>query len=169
MVTDSGRFRFREVSPETMRLAGLLLGQGIDTEVLYANLYMKEYHTFKFEAYVYNAMKITENGVAHLFVTKRMKEKFGLSNEEASASVSYMDSIKNALVWIAFIEGDDGSIRVRLRSRFMPISDIAEKHNGGGHACAAGATVYSRADKKALIQEADEKLKDFKANNKGWL
>ena len=169
MVTDSGRFRFSEVSPETMRLAGMILGQGIDTEWLYANLYMKEYHTFKFEGYVYKKMKITESGVAYLFVTKRMKKKFRLSNEDASASVSYMDSIKNSLVWIAFIEGDDGSIRVRLRSRFMPISDIAEKHSGGGHACAAGATVYSKAEMKQLIAEADAKLKEYKAKNTGWL
>ena len=169
MVTDSGRFRFREVSPETMRLAGLMLAQGIDTERIFANLYMKEFHTLKFEGYAYKKMKISENGVASLFVSKGMKKKFHLSNEDASAAVSYMDSIKNSLIWIAFIEGDDGSIRVRLRSRFVPISDLAERYHGGGHACAAGATVYSKAEMKALLKEADELLKEYKANNKGWL
>lgn len=169
MVTDSGRFRFREVSPQTMRLAGLILSQGIDTEKLYANLYMKEYHTFRFEGYVYKKMQLTENGVAHLFVTKKMKKKFGLSNEDASASVSYMDSIKNSLVWIAFIEGDDGKIRVRLRSRFLPINDIAEKYRGGGHAQAAGATLHSKAEIKTLLKEADEKLKEYKRTHEGWL
>ncbi len=53
MVTDSGRFRFRSVSGETMRLAGMLLDLGIDTDTLYAHLYMKEYHTLKFHSYVY--------------------------------------------------------------------------------------------------------------------
>ena len=169
MVTDSGRFRFREVSPETMRLAGLMLAQGIDTERLYANLYMKEFNSLKFEGYVYKKMKISANGVAYLYVTQKMQKKFNLSREDASASVSYMDSIKNALVWIAFIDNGDGSIRVRLRSRFMPISDVAERYHGGGHACAAGATVYSKAEMHALIQEADEKLKAYKENNEGWL
>jgi phosphoesterase RecJ-like protein len=169
MVTDSGRFRFREVSPETMRLAGVMLAQDIDTEKLYANLYMKEFKSLKFEGYVYKKMKISENGVAYLYVTQKMQKKFNLSREDASASVSYMDSIKNALVWIAFIDNGDGSIRVRLRSRFMPISDVAERYNGGGHACAAGATVYSKAEMNALIQEADEKLKNYKQNNEGWL
>ena len=41
MVTDSGRFRFRDVSGETMRLAGMLLDVGVDTDTMYANLYMK--------------------------------------------------------------------------------------------------------------------------------
>lgn len=169
MVTDSGRFRFREVSGETMRLAGLMLDQGIDTEHIYAHLYLKEFDTFKFEAYAHKKMKISENGVASLFITKGMKKKFNLSNEAASASVSMMDSIKNALIWIAFIDNGDGSIRVRLRSRFVTVSELAERYHGGGHACASGATVYSKAEAKQLLQEADKLVKEYKANNEGWL
>ncbi len=169
MVTDSGRFRFRDVSGETMRLAGSMLEQGIDVDVIYANLYMKDFDTFKFESYVYKKMKISENGVASLFVDKKMKKKFNLSNEAASASVSYMDSIKNALIWIAFIDSGDGSIRVRLRSRFVTINELAERYNGGGHACAAGATVHSKAEMNALLRDAEERIKEYKSNNEGWL
>ena len=169
MVTDSGRFRFRSVSGETMRLAGVILDVGIDTDVLYARLYLKEFDTFKFEAYAHGKMKITENGVAYLYITKAMKKKFGMSDEEASATVSLMDSILGSLVWIAFIENYDGSIRVRLRSRFVTINKLAEKYHGGGHAQASGATVYSKKEMKALIAEADALLADYKANNEGWL
>ena len=169
MVTDSGRFRFRDVSGETMRLAGMLLDIGIDTDKMYANLYMKEFHLYKFEAYAYGQMQITENGVAYLHVTKEMQEMFGLSQEDASASVSLMDSIKNSLIWLAFIDNDDGSIRVRLRSRFVTINCIGEKYRGGGHACAAGATVYSVEEMHSLIADADARLKEFKENNEGWL
>ena len=169
MVTDSGRFRFREVSGETMRLAGLILDQGIDTDTLYANLYLDEVEKLRFESYVHRKMKISENGVASMFVTKKMKKKFKLSNEDASACVSFMDSIKGSLIWIAFIEGDNGEIRVRLRSRFVTVSELAEKYHGGGHACAAGATAYSKAEAKALLAEADQLLKAYKENNEGWL
>ena len=169
MVTDSGRFRFRSVSGDTMRLAGMLLDEGVDTDHLYANLYMKEFHTLKFQAEVYKKMKISENGVAYLYVSRAMQEKFGLTFEEACASVSYMDSIKNSLIWIAFIEADDGNIRVRLRSRFVTINQIAEKYNGGGHDCASGATVKSRSEMRRLIADADARLKEYKESNEGWL
>ena len=169
MVTDSGRFRFRDVSGDTMRLAGMLLDIGIDTDTLYANLYMKEFDIYKFEAYAYGQMQITENGVAYLHVDKEMQERFGLSQEDASASVSLMDSIKNSLIWLAFIDNDDGSIRVRLRSRFVTINSIGEKYRGGGHACAAGATVYSVEEMNALIADADARLKESKETNEGWL
>ncbi len=169
MVTDSGRFRFRSVSGDTMRLAGMLLDEGVDTDHLYANLYMKEFHTLKFQAEVYKKMKISENGVAYLYVSRAIQEKFGLTFEEACASVSYMDSIKNSLIWIAFIEADDGNIRVRLRSRFVTINQIAEKYNGGGHDCASGATVKSRSEMRRLIADADARLKEYKESNEGWL
>ena len=169
MVTDSGRFRFRDVSGETMRLAGVILSVGIDTDVLFANLYLKDFRNFKFEAYAHGKMKLTENGVVSLFVSQRMQKRFGLSGEDASASVSLMDSIKGSLIWLAFIEGDDGKIRVRLRSRFVTVNALAEKYGGGGHACAAGATVHSKREMKQLIGEADALLAEYKASNEGWL
>ena len=169
MVTDSGRFRFRSVSGDTLRLAGSLVDCSIDLDRIYANLYMKDFHTLKFQAYVYNRLKMTENGVVYLHVTDKMRERFGLTFEEACASVSYMDSIKNSLIWIAFIDAPNDEIRVRLRSRFVTVSEIAERYHGGGHACAAGATVYSAKEMRSLIGEADERLGEYKRNNEGWL
>ena len=168
MVTDSGRFRFRDVSSETMRLAGVMLESKIDTDVLFANLYLKDFSEFKFEAYAHKKMKMTENGVVSLFVSKSMQKKLGITKEQASASVSFMDSIKGSLIWIAFIEGDD-EIRVRLRSRFVTISELANQYRGGGHACAAGATLKSKAEMMELLKKADALLGEYKANNEGWL
>ena len=169
MVTDSGRFRFREVSGDTLRLAGLMLDQGVELDYVYSNLYLRDFNSFKFESYAHKKMKISENGVVSLFVTKAMKKKFNLSNEDASASVSYMEGIKDSLIWIAFIQTDDDAIRVRLRSRYVTVSELAEKYNGGGHACAAGATVYSKKEMKQLLAEADALLKEYKEKNTGWL
>ncbi|MBQ8287679.1 MAG: bifunctional oligoribonuclease/PAP phosphatase NrnA [Clostridia bacterium] len=169
MVTDSGRFRYREVSGETMRLAGLMLDQGVDADRIYAHLYMKDASSLQLQAWALSHIKFTKNGVAYLHITRAMQEKFALSFESASAAVSYMDSIKDSLIWLAFIEAADGSIRVRLRSRFVTVSELAECYGGGGHACAAGATVNSRKEMNRLIAEADQLLGEYKENNEGWL
>lgn len=168
MVTDSGRFRFREVSAATLRAAATLLETGIDLETLYAQLYMKDFEVFKFRAHVYEQMQITENGVAYLYVDDATKERFGLSHEQASASVSYLENIRGSLIWLAFIEAE-GEIRVRLRSRFVTVSELAERYGGGGHACAAGAFVRSKDEMNKLIAEADALLKDYKETHEGWL
>ena len=170
MVTDSGRFRFRDVSGDTMRYAGMLLDQGIDTDTLYANLYIKDFEELKFQSYVYKKMKITKNGVAYIFVDKAMQKKFGLSSEQASACVSHLESIRGSLIWAAFIENAESkTIRVRLRSRFVTVSEIAERYRGGGHACAAGATLHAKKEMGLLLAECDERLKEYKENNEGWI
>ena len=169
MVTDSGRFRFSSVDGETMRRAGALLDLGIDTEWIYANLNLDDFNVFKFEAYVYKKMKVTTDGVAYIYVDKAMQRKFKLTNEQASNVVSYLDGIKGAIVWLAFIENADGSIRVRLRSRFVTINALAEKYGGGGHDRACGATVHSKKEMKQMLSDANEIVKNYKENNTDWL
>ena len=170
MVTDSGRFKFDSVDGDTMRYAGVLLDQGIDTDTLFANLYIKDFEELKFQSYVYKKMKVTENGVAYIVVDKAMQKKFGLTQEQASACVSHLESIRGSLIWIAFIENaEKKNIRVRLRSRFVTVSEIAERYRGGGHACAAGATLLSKKEINALLAECDERLKNYKENNEGWI
>jgi phosphoesterase RecJ-like protein len=108
--------------------------------------------------------------VAYIHIDKQTMEKYSLSFEQASACVSYMDSIKNSLIWLAFIDSDNSEdIRVRLRSRFVTVSELGNKYGGGGHACAAGATVHSHEQMRELISDADKLLGEYKAANEGWL
>lgn len=169
MVTDSGRFRFRSVTGDTLRLAGIMLDLGVDTDRLYAELYLEEYDYLKFKAYVYENMSITENGVAYIYVDKAMQERFKLSGEDASAVVSCLDSIRGSIIWLAFIDNPDGSVRVRLRSRFVTVNELAEKYHGGGHDCASGATVYSREEMDALLRDAEILIKNYKETHNDWL
>ena len=169
MVTDSGRFRFNTVTGETLRLASLMLDCGIDTDTLYARLYLEDFDYFRFKSWVYGQMKISEHGVAYLHVTAADVERFSLSFEEACNAVSFLDSIKGSRIWIAFIDAPDGKIRVRLRSRFVTVNGLAEKYHGGGHECASGATVADTAEADALIRYADALIKDYKEKNEGWL
>lgn len=171
VVTDSGRFRYDGVTGETLRLAAILLDQGINTEWLFANLYLEESNQLRFQSHVYDVMQITENGVAYLYIDRKMQEEYNLSQEDAGASVEYLEAIKGCLSWIVFIEtGDEkGTIRARMRSRFVAINPIAENWRGGGHANACGATVYNMDEVQALVKETDALLKEYKATHEGWL
>ena len=100
-----------------------------------------------------------------------MRRQFDLSLETASSVVSYLENIRGCICWLAFIDSDDPreGIRVRLRSRFMTINQVAERHHGGGHACAAGATVFGLEEMRTLILEADADAKKYKESHEGWL
>ncbi len=169
MVTDSGRFQYVETSPETLRMAAFLMESGIDTQSLYANLYMEDFDYYKFKSHVYEKMNITPNGVAFIYVDDVMQKEFHLSREQASNSVDFLSKIKGSLIWLAFIDNPDGTIRVRLRSRFLAVNKLAERYHGGGHANASGSTAYSLQEMAQLINEADALLREFKNSNEGWL
>ena len=171
MVTDSGRFKYSAISGDAMRCAGTLLDVGVDTDTLFARLYLEAFEYLKFKAHIYQKMQVTPNGVAYIFIDKAMQEQFNLSLEQASACVGTLDSIRGCIAWMALIENGDaeGSIRVRLRSRFVHINSIAEKYRGGGHACASGATVYGQEEMEALLADTDALVKEYKETHEGWL
>lgn len=171
MVTDSGRFKYSGVTGDTLRNAAILLDVGVDTDMLFARLYLEAYEYLKFKAHIYQRMQMTENGVAYIYIDRAMQQEFNLSLEQASACIGNLDSIRGCISWIAFIESGDetGSIRVRLRSRFVHINSIAEKYRGGGHACASGATVYNREEVDALLSDTDALVKEYKETHEGWL
>ena len=60
-------------------------------------------------------------------------------------------------------------MRVRMRSRFLPINALAERYSGGGHANASGATVKDAREMARLVAEADELVRAFKQENSAWL
>ncbi len=170
MVTDSGRFRFEGVTGETMRLAGALLDYHIDYETLFANLYTEEIGAFRLKSFVYDNITVTKNGVAYIYMSKAVQDKFGLTLEAASDVVGELSKIRGSLIWVAFIENTEKKqIRVRLRSRFLGINDLAIKYHGGGHNMAAGATVFSEEEMYALIEDADKLLGEYKSTHEGWL
>ena len=169
LVTDSGRFRYEATTGDTLRIGGMLLDFGVDTEMLYARLYLEDYSQLKFQAYVLEHMQITEHGVVFLHVDSEMQRKFALTTEQASEAISYLKYIKECIAWLAFIDMPDGSIRVRLRSRFMPINTLAEKYNGGGHQFTCGGMIYDANDIPKMLDDADAMVAEYKSTHEGWL
>lgn len=175
IVTDSGDFRFRGVSGETLRCAAALLDFGIDTESMYAHIKNEDFELVKLRSLMVKRIRMTPNGAAYLHITRRMQETYRLNNEQASSFVSVMESIQGSLIWMAFIDNmtpdAEGRMttRVRLRSRCFPIKDLASHYHGGGHAMASGATVYSAREMRALIADADALLGAYKASHDGWM
>lgn len=164
-VTDTGRFKYSETDATALQLASILLSVGVDTEDMYAHLYVSNKEDLIFKGWVYNNFQVSDNGVAYIYITEKIRKKFKLTYEDAANNVNSLDCIKGSMIWILFIE-QDGEIRVRLRSRFVPINELANAYNGGGHVNACGATVYNKKQVSALIKDADKLLKSYKEKNK---
>lgn len=167
IVTDTGRFRYRGTDRRLFENAGLLMDQNIELDELYTATYIKEKEELKLQGFVCENFKVTDNGVAYIYFDKETLEKYNVTCDEAAACVNILDSIRGSLIWVVFINQnkEDGEIRVRLRSRFVAINEVATHYRGGGHLQAAGSTIYSLDEMTSLLSELDSLLKEFKENN----
>lgn len=179
IVTDTGRFRYRSVNEATLSNAGYLVSKGVDIEKIYAKLYTKESKVLKLQGAVCNQFKLTPNGVAYMYFSKRLMKKYNVTKEDAANLVNLLDSIKGSLVWVVFVEqmkkktkephpkgeAPENEIRVRIRSRELAINDVARNYRGGGHLQAAGATIFSKKEMNSLLKELDTLLEQYKKEN----
>ena len=176
ITTDTGRFRYRGVNQTVLENAGYLISCGVDVQKLYNDLYIDDVESLKLQGYVLNNFKTTPNGVAYIYFTKKMMKKFGVTKDQAANLVNSISTIRGKLIWVAFIDQmlehdkskslDPGKeIRVRLRSRFVSINDVAANYRGGGHLQAAGATIYGKQEMANLLRDLDTRLKEFKEQN----
>ena len=176
IITDTGRFRYRGLTSEVLNNAGYLLDLEIDVDSLYNKLYIDDVATLKLQGYVLNNFKTTPNGVAYIYFSKKIIEKFGVTKDEAANLVNSISTIKGHPVWVAFVDqgyakpenlakgelDPSKEIRVRLRSRGVTINGVASRYRGGGHLQAAGATIYSKKEMNLILEELDLLVKQYK-------
>lgn len=165
IVTDSGRFKFSSVDGTTFRNAAVLLDKGIDIEKIYSHLYLKNKSEFIFQQKMSRKVCFTPANVAYIIISKKMQKRFHLTSEEASAQISLLESIKGSFIWAAFIEFDKNEYRVRLRSRYVAINGVAEKHNGGGHERASGASAKGKKEIYQILDELDVVCNEYREKN----
>lgn len=155
VVSDTGRFLYDTVTPQTFEAAKHLLALGVDVNELNRNLYRKPMNVLKAQAYVLNHFKITEHGVAYFKMSKEIQKEFDLTTGTRSLLVDVLANLEGVLVRVCFFEQDKDQIRANIRSEGPIINQIAERYDGGGHPKASGAMLTQWEAVDDLIAELD--------------
>lgn len=161
LLTDTGRFKYDSVTPNTFNTAAFLLGYGLDLGYIDNLLSVETYDTLKLKGYCLENFKTTPNGFSYIIMKRETIEKFNVSDEEAANQVNLIATLKDHPVWAMFIEYPT-EIRIRLRSRGPVINKIAEEYGGGGHAKASGARLDSWDDLDRFLNDIDKLVKEYK-------
>ncbi|WYP25510.1 bifunctional oligoribonuclease/PAP phosphatase NrnA [Alkalihalobacillus sp. FSL W8-0930] len=152
IVGDTGRFRYPNTMPQTLRRTALLLEQDIDVNAFYAELYKRDLKMTRFEGYVLQHFEIHAERVGVMKLQKEVLDQFNVTSNESSQLINSFSSVEGLMAWVFFVEEED-RIRVRLRSRGPVINTIAAEHQGGGHALASGATAYSWEETDEIVSK----------------
>lgn len=161
ILTDTGRFRYRGVSERTHKMAGHLVGLGVDVEFIDKQLSSETLDAVALKGYVYSNFVTTQGGFIYLKMPKSIIEKYGVTRETAASMVNLIGGIEGFPVWALFIEYEE-EIRVRLRSNGPVINKVAEMFSGGGHAKASGASIQKWEDIDRFTKEVEKVIQQYK-------
>jgi phosphoesterase RecJ-like protein len=159
MVTDSGRFLYLKNPERTFLLASYVSHYHTNIQDLYNYLYTESLSK-KLLKNQFSTFELTKENVAYRINSKALIESTGEDFQSISRGmVNQMAGIKEVLIWGSFSEDQNGSYVAELRSREIPILDVAKKYGGGGHLNACGATLDHIEKVYQLIEDLNEKVK----------
>ena len=157
ILTDTGSFRFQNVTPNTLTVAAALLEAGAPPAFISEQVF--ENRTFAATQLLGCALaslqKTPDGKIVWAQITARNFAETHATDQDTEGIVSYVRGVQNTEVGILFREMAGGGVRVSLRSRdTVNVAEIAAQFGGGGHKMASGCTVnLPLADaEKAVIQ-----------------
>lgn len=157
LTTDTGCFRYTNVTPRTHRIAALLLEAGAQAGEINRRMFeSKSKAQIEAEKAVMESMEFFCGGkCAMVQVPLSVYASTGARESELEGITALPRQIEGVLVGITLKEKEGGKIKASLRSN-PPASAcaICEKFGGGGHKYAAGCTFEG-----AALAEAAEKIK----------
>ncbi|WP_303974637.1 bifunctional oligoribonuclease/PAP phosphatase NrnA [Streptococcus merionis] len=153
IIGDTGRFLYPATTATTFDVASKLRHYNFDAAALSRQMDSFPYKIAKLQGYVYDHLELDENGAARVVLTQELLKQYELTDAETSAIVSAPGQIEDVKVWAIFVEQEAGYYRVRMRSKFMPINQIAKEHAGGGHPLASGANSANLAENDLIYQK----------------
>ncbi|MDA1028760.1 MAG: bifunctional oligoribonuclease/PAP phosphatase NrnA [Bacteroidetes bacterium] len=149
MMTDTGSFRFSNVSANLHRMVAELIERGkFDPSILHAEVYdKKSIEGIKLLSSVLSSIELHYNGrIGTVVVTRRMLSESGASVEETDGFVNQVLSIEGVLVALIFTETERGT-KISFRSKGDHfVHKWAQSYGGGGHRNASGAFIIGTLD-----------------------
>ncbi|MFN2556687.1 MAG: bifunctional oligoribonuclease/PAP phosphatase NrnA [Nitriliruptorales bacterium] len=141
LVTDTGRFQYRNVDRSTMELGSRLIGKGIEHAEISRQMF--DTHSFGYLKVLGRVLArstfVPEASLVYSWVEQADLDRFGVALEETEGIIDVLRSADAAEVTMVIKEQADGEWRVSLRSKGRTdVGALAHEFGGGGHPFSAG-------------------------------
>jgi phosphoesterase RecJ-like protein len=168
LITDTGSFRFLNVTPRTFQLAARLQQLGAlpapITELVFEN---KSYASVKLLGRAIDSIQRTEDGrVAWAHVRAQDFADLQATDADTEGIVNHVRAVNGVQVGILFREVPGMKVRISLRARDgADVNRIANAFGGGGHKLAAGCSVEPPLEdvERAVVAETVRQLNGHKS------
>ena len=143
LVTDTGRFQYEAVTPETIRLGARLRGYAFDHAKLCQALYEDNAYSYlKMLGGVLQRLHFVDDvGLVWTSLTREQLAEAGVDPSETDDLIDVIRTAREADVAAVIKQQGDGRFKVSMRSRGThDLAAVAAARGGGGHRLAAGYT-----------------------------
>lgn len=141
ILTDTGGFRFSNTTRDTFEIASDLMSYGLDIgELSYGLLESMTVEKYRLTGVASSLAAFHHDGaVAILGITRQMLADTGADENDTNGLANMLRAIQPVRVALVLKEGEDGTVRVNIRSKDgFNSAGFAALFGGGGHARAAG-------------------------------
>lgn len=139
--TDTGCFRYANVTPSTHRVAAKLMEYGADASAINVRMFETKTRTYAaLERLALDGMQFFYDGrCALITITREMFAESGSDENECDGIAAISRQIEGVLVGVTMRERRDGTYKASVRTH-SPVnaSEICARLGGGGHPNAAG-------------------------------
>lgn len=142
--TDSGCFRYSNVTPRTLRMAADMIEAGAEHSRINTLMFETKTRTYvALERLALESMRMyLDERCAFITITQDMFRQSGSDESEVDAIASIPRQIEGVQVGVTMREKADGTFKVSMRSHEgIDVSEICAMMGGGGHPRAAGCTL----------------------------
>lgn len=158
MSTDSGCFRYTNVTPRTHRMAAELMELGAHAAEINRRMFETTSRSrMELERMAIDSLEYAFDGqCAIMFITRRMLETSGALESDVEGLASIPRRIEGVKIGITLREKEDGKYKASVRTGTeIDASALCGMLGGGGHKQAAGCTLCpDPAQAKAKILQA---------------
>ena len=155
IIGDTGRFMYNNTTAHTLRATAQLFEFNIDAAAMNRKMDEITPGVAKLSAYVWDNMTITPHHAAYIVLKHDVVKQYDLGTAGTSQIVPIIGQIACVVCWTLFVEEEDGTYRLNIRSKGPVINELAKEYGGGGHPLASGAEM------KTLT---DDQLKEYVTN-----
>jgi len=144
VLTDTGSFHYGNSSPDAFRVAGEMVGLGVDPWAVAEQVYeTQSFSRIRLLGRVLSSLETAAGGrVASITTMRADLAEFGAGKDDLEGFINYPRSIIGTEVAVSFREEEGGCFRVSFRSKGrVDVSEVAARFGGGGHRNAAGCSV----------------------------
>lgn len=168
LTTDTGCFRYANVTPRTMRMAAEMIESGADHSRINVIMFETKTRTYvALERLALESMKMyLDDKCAFITITQDMYRRSGSDESEVDAIAAIPRQIEGVVVGVTMREKTDGTFKVSMRTHEgVDASEVCAMLGGGGHPRAAGCTVSGNVNTaRNLVVSCIEKYLQAEVN-----